>query len=76
MATNRGDKNEGGSNSSRELVGLATSMGFGLLIFIGGGVLLDNLFKTSPIFLLVGFFFALASVVVFLWKIVQAGGKK
>ncbi len=76
MATNRGDNDESRAKATRELLGLATGMGFSLLIFVGGGAFLDSLFTTAPIFLLVGVFFALASIAVFLWKIVSASGSK
>lgn len=76
MATNRGDKEERRAEESRTLVSLALGMGFSLLIFVAGGVLLDSLFHTTPVFMLIGVFFALASIVVFLWKIVAAGGSK
>jgi hypothetical protein len=58
------------------LVGLATGLGFSLLVFIAGGVLLDNLFHSTPVFLLAGVFFAMSSVVVFLWKIIASTGRK
>lgn len=76
MATNRGDNEERRSAATRTLVSLALGMGFSLLIFVAGGVLLDNVFHTTPVFMLIGVFFALASIVVFLWKIVAAGESK
>lgn len=75
MGTDKGKRDDDSTSSSNEIVSLATGMGFGLLIFIGGGVLLDNWLKTSPVFLLIGFFFALASIGAFLWKIATAGRK-
>ncbi len=76
MATNRDKKDGSSPDNTSSLVGLATGMGFSLLIFIGGGVFLDNIFKTTPLFVLFGVFFALASIGLFFWKIVQAAGTK
>jgi len=73
LPTNRGKDDDSSSNLT--LVGLATGLGFSLLIFVAGGVLLDNLFHTTPVFMLVGVFFALGSIVVFLWKIATSGRK-
>jgi F0F1-type ATP synthase assembly protein I len=76
MATNRDNKGDSGANSSKELVALATGLGFSLLIFIAGGVFLDNLFKTAPVFLLIGLVLAFTSIGVFLWKIIKSSETK
>jgi len=76
MATNRGNKDENSSNSNTSLVSLLTGLGFTVVIFVVGGVLLDNLFHTSPVFILIGVFLGLASIAAFFWKVVSAGTSK
>lgn len=58
--------------SSRSLANTAISLGFSVVIFVIIGVVLDNLFKTAPLFILLGVFFALASMVYFMVKLVRA----
>lgn len=58
--------------SSRSLANTAISLGFSVVIFVIIGVVLDNLFKTAPLFILLGVFFALASMVYFMVKLVKA----
>jgi len=74
MATD-GDKRGGDTQkqlSARELASNAISLGFSVAIFVIIGVVLDNVFKTSPIITLVGVFFALASMVYFFVRLLRA----
>lgn len=50
------------------------SLGFGVVFCVIIGVVLDNTFKTAPVFILIGVFFALATIVYFLWRLVKAAG--
>lgn len=59
-------------SSSRKLANTAISLGFSVVIFVVIGVVLDSLFKTTPIFILIGVFFALASMVYFMYQLVKA----
>lgn len=59
-------------SSSRKLANTAISLGFSVVIFVVIGVGLDALFKTAPIFILLGVFFALASMVYFMYQLVKA----
>ena len=58
--------------SSRKLANTAVSLGFSVVIFVIIGVVLDSLFKTAPLFILLGVFFALASMVYFMVQLVKA----
>ncbi|MBN9388361.1 MAG: AtpZ/AtpI family protein [Chloroflexi bacterium] len=58
--------------SSRKLANTAISLGFSVVIFVVIGVVLDSLFKTTPLFILIGVFFALASMVYFMYQLVKA----
>ncbi len=74
MATG-GDKRDAEKRkaaSSKELASSAISLGFSVAIFVILGVVLDNIFKTAPIFVLLGVFFALASMVYFFWRLIKA----
>jgi F0F1-type ATP synthase assembly protein I len=59
-------------SSSRKLANTTMSLGFSVVIFVVIGVVLDNLFKTAPLFILLGVFFALASMVYFMWQLIKA----
>ena len=59
-------------SSSRKLANTAISLGFSVVIFVIIGVVLDNLFKTTPIFILLGVFFALSSMAYFMWQLIKA----
>jgi F0F1-type ATP synthase assembly protein I len=59
-------------SSSRKLANTAISLGFSVVIFVVIGVVLDSLFHTSPLFILLGVFFALASMVYFMYQLVKA----
>ena len=59
-------------SSSRQLANTAISLGFSVIIFVVIGVVLDNLFKTAPLFILLGVFFALASMAYFMWQLIKA----
>lgn len=59
-------------SSSRKLANTAVSLGFSVVIFVIIGVVLDNVFKTAPLFILLGVFFALASMVYFMVQLVKA----
>ena len=58
--------------SSRKLANTAISLGFSVIIFVVIGVALDALFHTSPLFIIVGVFFALASMVYFMYQLIKA----
>jgi F0F1-type ATP synthase assembly protein I len=73
MATGN-DKPDNGNNDSsytRQLVNEALSLGFAVVIWVVIGVVLDNVFKTAPVFVIVGVFMALATVFYFLWRIIR-----
>ena len=59
-------------SSSRKLANTAISLGFSVVIFVVIGVALDSLFHTSPLFILLGVFFALASMVYFMYQLIKA----
>ncbi len=59
-------------SSSRKLANTAISLGFSVVIFVIIGVVLDSLFKTTPLFILLGVFFALASMAYFMYQLVKA----
>jgi len=59
-------------NSSKRMANEAISLGFSVIIFVLLGVGLDSLFKTAPLFILLGVFFALASMVYFMWRLINA----
>jgi F0F1-type ATP synthase assembly protein I len=59
-------------SSSRKLANTTMSLGFSVVIFVVIGVVLDSLFKTAPLFILLGVFFALASMVYFMWQLIKA----
>ncbi len=59
-------------DSSRQLASQALSLGFTVVIFVIIGVVLDNVFKTAPLFILIGVFFALASMVYFFVKLIRS----
>ncbi len=59
-------------NSSKRMASEAISLGFSVVIFVLIGVGLDSLFKTAPLFILLGVFFALASMVYFMWRLINA----
>jgi F0F1-type ATP synthase assembly protein I len=77
MATD-GDKRNDDSKetqkqlSARELASNAISLGFSVAVFVIIGVVLDNIFKTAPLFVLLGVFFALASMVYFFVRLLRA----
>jgi F0F1-type ATP synthase assembly protein I len=78
MATD-GDKpgNESSKQlSGRELASTAISLGFSVAVFVILGVVLDNIFKTAPVFVLLGVFFALASMVYFFVRLFKAASTK
>jgi hypothetical protein len=58
-------------SSSRKLANKAISLGFVVIIFVVIGVGLDALFKTPPLFILLGVFFALASLVYFMYQLIR-----
>jgi len=58
--------------SSRKLANTAISLGFSVVIFVVIGVALDSFFQSTPLFILLGVFFALASMVYFMWQLVKA----
>ncbi|HEX2912794.1 MAG TPA: AtpZ/AtpI family protein [Chloroflexia bacterium] len=66
------DKEKKRLSSSRQLANTAISLGFSVIIFVVIGVFLDSLFKTAPIFILIGVFFALASMAYFMWQLIKA----
>jgi F0F1-type ATP synthase assembly protein I len=74
MATNKNkrDQDDRKPRSSGELAATAASLGFTVVIFVVLGIVMDNWLGTKPIFLLVGIFFALASMVYFTWQIFNA----
>ena len=59
-------------SSSRKLANTAISLGFSVVIFVVIGVVLDSIFHTSPLFILLGVFFALASMAYFMYQLVKA----
>lgn len=71
------DKPDNGTNSqndtgyTRQLVNEALSLGFAVVIWVVLGVVLDNVFKTAPVFIIIGIFMALATVFYFLWRIIR-----
>jgi F0F1-type ATP synthase assembly protein I len=58
-------------SSSRKLANKAISLGFVVIIFVVIGVGLDALFHTAPLFILIGVFFALASLVYFMYQLIR-----
>lgn len=73
MATGR-DKREPDrkmSSSARQLLNDTLSLGFTVVIFVLIGVFLNNVFNISPWGILIGVFFALASMVYFMVKLVR-----
>lgn len=58
-------------SSSRKLANQAISLGFSVVIFVVIGVVLDSIFHTAPIFILLGCFFAVASMVYFMWQLIR-----
>ena len=58
--------------SSRKLANTAISLGFSVIIFVVIGVVLDALFRTAPLFIMIGVFFALASMVYFMYQLIKA----
>lgn len=76
MGTNRDKRDEAQNSDSsyvRGLVSEATSLGFSVLICVLGGVALDNVFKTAPVFILGGVFLSLFIIGYFLWRIIKLG---
>jgi F0F1-type ATP synthase assembly protein I len=74
MATDGNKQNDDRQKqlSARELASTAISLGFSVAVFVIIGVVLDNVFKTSPVFVLIGVFFALASMVYFFVRLLRA----
>jgi F0F1-type ATP synthase assembly protein I len=69
---NNQDEEKRRLSSSRKLATTATSLGFSVVIFVIIGVVLDGLFKTAPLFILLGVFFSLASMAYFMWQLIKA----
>ncbi len=68
---NKRDNQQSQINSSKRLASDAISLGFSVVIFVLIGVGLDSVFKTAPLFILLGVFFALASMVYFMWRLIK-----
>lgn len=66
------EKNAQQVRTSKVLANSLLSLGFSVITFVIIGVVLDNVFKTTPTFILVGVFFALASMGYFMWKAIKA----
>lgn len=69
---NNQDEEKRRRTSSRQLANQAISLGFSVIIFVILGVVLDNIFHTAPLFILLGCFFAVASMVYFMWQLIRA----
>ncbi len=74
MATDRDKRDEElkAQSSYRSLASQAIGMGFSVVIWVGLGVFADSIFKTAPIFILVGVFFSLATIGYLMWQLVKA----
>ncbi|MDB5080747.1 MAG: hypothetical protein JWP00_2671 [Chloroflexi bacterium] len=68
---NNQDEEKRRLSSSRKLANTAISLGFSVIIFVMIGVALDSFLKTAPIFILLGVFFALASMFYFMWQLIK-----
>ena len=69
-----GNVNDDGEGEEKSLIALALSLGFSvavpLAVFVVGGVGLDSLLKTSPLFVLLGIFLGLFSASYSFWRLI------
>jgi F0F1-type ATP synthase assembly protein I len=78
LESNRNGNNRNG-NKGRSAVGLALSLGFGiavpLALFIVGGIWLDGVLNTKPLFLLLGILLGLIDAGYTFWKLVNLSNR-
>ncbi len=73
MATDgeKRDEEKKKASTFRSLSAELGGLGFSVVFFVIIGVVLDSLLKTAPLFILLGVFFGLFSLVYFMYRLVK-----